>query len=265
MVARYFELKKYFPTLQASACGPSLAPYFLSVPEDLLLKELYDGTLQKLHSVTLALQRDSLTVTDVRALFDKVCTDFPKLSKYLKPDSRIVKFPHFENGLCKLSSGKESELSLMEANALSSMLLSVEVVEEVPAPVQKKSKCSYADDILFQAHQNSPSTTTKYLSTTFIPPTSVSVERFFSVAGYVLGERRLAILPIHAEEQLFLRVNRSFWSEKMLMETYREERANADAEGDIDDNEVIVIDDDEGEPGAVYDSDRVRDDVIVID
>ena len=195
-----------------------------------------------------------------------VCTDFPILSKYLKPDSRIVKFPHFENGLCKISSGKESELSPLETNALSSMLLSVELVEEVPEPVQKKSKCSYADDILVQAQQNAPPTmaTSKYLPTSFIPPTSVSVERFFSVAGHVLGLRRLAILPIHAEEQLFLRVNRSFWSGKMLMETYREERANANGDIDDIDDEIIIIDDDD-ELGAVYDSDRLLVDVIVID
>lgn len=36
--------------------------------------------------------------------------------------------------------------------------------------------------------------------------------------SYALGDRRLAILPIHIEEQMFLKVNRYFWNELLFIE-----------------------------------------------
>jgi hypothetical protein len=69
MVERYFNLKDVFPKLQTEC--PDLAPFFLSVPEDHRLSDLFEKTLVKLQSVTLALQKDSLTLAEVRVLFDQ--------------------------------------------------------------------------------------------------------------------------------------------------------------------------------------------------
>jgi hypothetical protein len=188
-----------------------------------------------------------------------VVRDFPKLSKYLKADSKIVKHPVFERAVAKLSVGNEN-LDDNEKAAVTALLIPVEVIdEEEREPSSKKSKCSYAEDILHEAKDHlrpKIALPNKYMDTSFIPPTSVAVERFFSVAGFVLGERRLSILPVHAEEQLFLRVNRSFWKATMLMDAFNE------AEPEPNDAEVIVIDDD---VDPLFDLDSIVNDVIVID
>lgn len=45
----------------------------------------------------------------------------------------------------------------------------------------------------------------------FIPPTSNTVERLFSVAKHTLFHHRQRMLPIHLETVLFLKMNRRFW------------------------------------------------------
>jgi hypothetical protein len=45
----------------------------------------------------------------------------------------------------------------------------------------------------------------------------LKLESFFSIADYTLGDRRLAILPTHIEEQLFLKINRHFWNAKAVI------------------------------------------------
>lgn len=48
----------------------------------------------------------------------------------------------------------------------------------------------------------------------FIPVGSVCVESLFSVAEHVFDSRRLSTLPVHVEDQMFLRANRSLWRYK---------------------------------------------------
>ncbi|EEY65209.1 uncharacterized protein PITG_23339 [Phytophthora infestans T30-4] len=45
----------------------------------------------------------------------------------------------------------------------------------------------------------------------FIPPTSNTVERLFSVAKHTLSHHRQRMLPIHLETVLFLKMNRRSW------------------------------------------------------
>ena len=52
---------------------------------------------------------------------------------------------------------------------------------------------------------------TKYLDLRFIVPTSNLCERFFSVAGYALDDRRKRLLPSNLESQLFLNQNARLW------------------------------------------------------
>ena len=48
--------------------------------------------MMKLKSVTLALQRDNITIADVNCLFEKVTSEFPCRKKYLDPMAPIVLF-----------------------------------------------------------------------------------------------------------------------------------------------------------------------------
>jgi hypothetical protein len=46
----------------------------------------------------------------------------------------------------------------------------------------------------------------------FLVPTSNVVEELFSVAGYSQNKRRMSMLPINFEAQLFLKTNSDYWS-----------------------------------------------------
>ena len=43
----------------------------------------------------------------------------PEFAEDLGSNSKLVKYPHFESGICKLQTNRESELTLGEANAIS--------------------------------------------------------------------------------------------------------------------------------------------------
>jgi len=46
---------------------------------------------------------------------------------------------------------------------------------------------------------------------------SVMVESLFSEAGDTFDDRRASTLPIHVEEQMFLKANIKFWSEEAIL------------------------------------------------
>ena len=60
----------------------------------------------------------------------------------------------------------------------------------------------------------------EYLSTLFVPPTSVLVESTFSVAGHVWTDRRASTLPHNVEEQMFLKFNRRFWDVRTVQKVH---------------------------------------------
>ena len=56
-------------------------------------------------------------------------------------------------------------------------------------------------------HRSNP-----YLDLRFLRPTTCTIERLFSVAGYCITKERKAMLPINVEMQIFLHVNQDLWS-----------------------------------------------------
>ena len=72
----------------------------------------------------LALQNPLITMAQVRILFDGVMDKYPRMNKYLKPDSEIVHSPHFESALVKLGLGKASDLTKAELTAVQSLKVS---------------------------------------------------------------------------------------------------------------------------------------------
>ena len=57
----------------------------------------------------------------------------------------------------------------------------------------------------------------------FLEPTSNRIERFFSAAGYSLGDLRQSITPLHLEEQLFLKANARMWNVETVNDALQEE------------------------------------------
>ena len=83
-------------------------------------------------------------------------------------------------------------------------------------------KLSFAKQVLVGRKDSSV-----YLSTAFIPPTTVIVESLFSVAGWTWSDRRASTLPVHVEEQMFLHTNKDYWDvgtlERVLLTSPEEE------------------------------------------
>jgi hypothetical protein len=170
-----------------------------------------------------------------------VLYDYPAMGKYLAADSRIVKCPSFESAVAKIVGGNEENLSEFEKSAVRHLLKPIVVIESA----QATQTSSYANKLLIRqaiVHKMA-SSNSSYINLRFIAPTSVLVESFFSVAGFVLGERRMGILPHHIEEQLFLKVNYPLWNVRMLVEFYTKDTCLISNEIAGDD-EVIEIEDD---------------------
>lgn len=163
--------------------------------------------LRELDEVTKKLQRADCTIRVARAYFDTVLEDYPTLSDRLDPDARIVLNPQFESGLLKIQAAHEHGLTPGEREKVSGLLLRGEATAETgvvgTSIVERAAKRLRGNG---GGEQDS-----LYMDTRFLLPTSNMCERFFSIAGYALSNRRKGLLPSNFEAQLFLCVNRDFW------------------------------------------------------
>ena len=75
-----------------------------------ILKDFYDATI--------SLQKESIDMHDIRCIFDVLQRLYPASAKYLAVDAKIVKYPDFENGIVKLQSFREDELTPAEKGQL---------------------------------------------------------------------------------------------------------------------------------------------------
>ena len=137
------------------------------------LKEL--GTQrQDFEIVTKQLQDPSISLQDVRLIFDEVNSWYPSMKNQLAKDAVIVKHPAFESGICKVLSKEESILNNDEMILLKRFEItegdSIEVENETL--IQRAMKRKRTDG------------GSKYSDLTCIPPTSNVCERSFSSARY---------------------------------------------------------------------------------
>lgn len=87
------------------------------------------------------------------------------------------------------------------------MLSCFKLESEDESEDEEELELSFAKKVLLR--DSTPKS--KYRSTIFIPSTSVCVESLFSTAGWMWFDRRASTLPVHIEEQMFLRTNSMFW------------------------------------------------------
>lgn len=167
--------------------------------DNVTLKALHED-LKKLESVNKKLQTESLSLHDVRLLFDHVIKHFPDTAAWLSPTASLVKFPGFENGVVKLLSGKQSKLSRTERAAVAKLLLPTD-----SDPGLQTEKRPFAEAAL---SNDKPAPSRGDLK--WIPPTSNDVERLISRAGIVFSRLRRGMNPATLESVLFLQQNRSF-------------------------------------------------------
>lgn len=66
--------------------------------EDMVINHLI-RKMEDLDSVTVALQLDSTTLCDARAIFDAIQEKFSKLEPLIGPKADIVEYPLFESAV----------------------------------------------------------------------------------------------------------------------------------------------------------------------
>ncbi|RHY49566.1 hypothetical protein DYB30_011046 [Aphanomyces astaci] len=190
MLAQYVELKPFLPQLGLDDIDMLLNNSWQDRDVELLIAQLTD-----LNSVTLALQDKSLTLADVRLLFDDVVVQYPGAEVCLGSDASIVEDPTFESGVVKVL--QHMEASLNEDERMAIALLSMPSMPN-GGYVGDTDSMSMATRALkrrklLQARSN-------YLDCRFLRPTSNMCERLFSVTKWAMTDRRRSVLPANFEE-----------------------------------------------------------------
>ena len=65
------------------------------------IEELYEE-MKTFNSVCKKLQQETISLADVRVLFDSMCTKFPATREHLRPSANIVHAPAFESAVVKV-------------------------------------------------------------------------------------------------------------------------------------------------------------------
>ena len=172
MIKRFFELEENIKEMRDPARN-RLMPSGFDVEA---LKRLQKD-MKKLDKVTVKLQNSSITLLEVRDLFDETIKRFPSMGFYLAPNANIVKNSKFENAICKLLTNSTSDLNLIEATLLAPFLNN----NLVPA-VQTAISESDNDDDIIEAAKKRRKVESRYRDLAYIPPTSNVCERLFSAA-----------------------------------------------------------------------------------
>ena len=209
MVDRYLALKPFFVHFVNQQ---ELDGLWLSARENRDLSDLHE-TLERLNSITKALQSESTNQADVRVLFDEVLKIHSSMATHLASDAKIVHSVDFECGIVKLLDGKDDSLTQNEEKSLASLMIASDSTNE--------KKVDAEDDFagaLLKRRKIERAGTTMYMDCRFILPTSNIVERFFSTAGFTFGDLRQSLLPLNLEMQLFLKVNKAHWNKDIFMQ-----------------------------------------------
>ncbi|KAG3120262.1 hypothetical protein PI124_g397 [Phytophthora idaei] len=115
MVDRYFAIYSNLDRVD-----DELADFIPNPRENVCPIVLYED-LKNLESVNKKLQTATLTLLDVRALFDHVINHYPTTKTHLAASATLVKFPDFENGIVKVIAGKERSLTRAERSAVAKL------------------------------------------------------------------------------------------------------------------------------------------------
>jgi len=141
MIERYLDI---FPTLSLYSNIPTdILGLLLSPTENMHLQKLFVLSTN-FESISKYLQKRNLTMAEV--LFDHIIEEHPEFDQYVSPNSKIVKFPDFENVIYKIQ--ENISLSEIEQEYVSWLLndspeLNSESSNDYATAVKKKAKKSY--------------------------------------------------------------------------------------------------------------------------
>lgn len=169
MIERYFRLEEFIKEMHDVELD-------ILLPSGRELAELktIQNQLVEFNMITLKLQDPSISLLEVRLIFDEVISSYPSMEFHLAEDARIVKHPSFESAICKVLSQQQDLLSDEERRAVSPFVLQREEVVELESQtiLQRALK----------RRRTNNDEGKKYYDLTFIPSTSNVCERLFSAA-----------------------------------------------------------------------------------
>ena len=194
MLERYFEIVHFFDKSQ------DIIEFHLSPSEDFQIKCVFEE-LKKFESISKALQREKgINLSDARKLFDTLLECHPELNYYLGlGEKSISKCPDFERAVVKAI--KRKSLDSDEKQVLSRFAEDKSVQE-----VEKRN--DFAESVLQRENE--------HFDLAWLPATSNTVERLFSVVRAVFTDYRKKTSPINLEAQIFLQFNKEYWNVKTV-------------------------------------------------
>ena len=209
----------------------------MDTSDDFLVTVSYhQKVLAQFNFVTKKLQTGLLTLSEGRKLLDGL-VDFTKhanqanvghimyqcgfQSKYIKPDSLIVKAKHFEAGVVKIQRGEYNQLS-DDARIACESLLKPANATPAPARIPNRPAMIEFEMLMQQTETDHNSVNCPYINSDFILASAAVVERLWSLAGLILTDNRKGMTPHLFEALLYLKVNDGYWTRADVVEVRRE-------------------------------------------
>jgi hypothetical protein len=163
LLERYFQLEEYIKEMNDAELET-----LLPSDQELAALKTIQSELDDFYLISQKLQDPSISLFEVRLLFDEVISSYPSMELHLGEGASIVKNPFFESAICKVLSQQQNLLSDEERRAVSPFVLQSEEIVEVES-----------QNILHRALKRIRTHGAKYCDLTFIPPTSTVIERLF--------------------------------------------------------------------------------------
>jgi len=194
--------------------------------------------LKKFESVSKVLQRGGdrrVSVFIVRALFDKLISDFPSTPlTHIQKNADIIENKAFENGICKIQGGIEQSLTREEKAAVAIFLRNDATNDDDDDVAAASETEGYGEDILRSAEKSKRARvlTSKYRSTAHVASNSNIVERANSRAKLILSTQRRRMKSETVQMTLFLHQNKSLWPDARSVQAILDEPLDLDEDPD---------------------------------
>ena len=182
------------------------------------LRTLHD-MLTDFQSVSLQIQKADVTFSTVRLLFNCLLqkhADYTEqgILDHLKPDHRLIRFSSFEDAICKVQNGRESDLTQSERIAIRCFTHDPTLDLTGDAQLSEISAFDFAQACIRQREQEISLMSAKsaYIKLSWLVCHTNNNERSFSITRFIQGLNRCSLDPQTVEYILYLRLNRCMFT-----------------------------------------------------
>ncbi|RHZ02160.1 hypothetical protein DYB37_010708 [Aphanomyces astaci] len=231
-------LNRFVKFMSLKAIDHTDAMYAALMPTHLELLRIDSAVaeLKLFMSMTKKLQTRNITMINVRYLFDAAILRHPFLDNFVGPTCKNVSSPMFESTIVKIQGSCENQLTPEERNQVLRLVKRADHAFTVDGHTRQKED-EFASEILKRQRVESKSSSS-YVCTSFIVPTSNDVERLFSLCKRLYSPHRRALSPITLEILVYLRTNRHLWDQALVASVVHGNEDVNDEDIDEDDEDI---------------------------